>query len=59
MMKILKTLINVEFAIMFMLMMTLKKEIFFISLENIEYLHIEIVISKSNQIIKFLSYSRT
>ena len=58
-MKILKTLINVEFAIMFMLMMTLKKEIFFISLENIEYLHIEIVISKSNQIIKFLSYSRT
>ena len=59
MMKILKTLTNVEFAIMFMLMMTLKKEIFFISLENIEYLHIEIVISKSNQIIKFLSYSRT
>ena len=59
MMKILKTLINVEFAIMFMLMMTLKKEIFFISLENIEYLHIEIVISNSNQIIKFLSYSRT
>ena len=43
MMKILKTLVNVEFVMNFMLMVMLKKEIIVISLENTEILHLVIV----------------
>ena len=43
MMKILKTLVNVEFVMNFMLMVMLKKEIIVISLKNIEILHLVIV----------------
>ena len=44
-MKILRTLLNVEFVIMIILIMMLKQEINVISLENIEVLHIETVVS--------------
>ena len=44
-MKILRTLLNVEFVIMIILIMMLKQEINVISLENIEVLHIETVLS--------------
>ena len=43
-MKILRTLLNVEFVIMIILIMMLKQEINVISLENIEVLHIETVL---------------
>ena len=48
MMKILKTLLKVGFKIMIMLMVMLKYEIIAKSLENIEFLHIKIVISTLN-----------
>ena len=44
-MKILRTLLNDEFVIMIILIMMLKQEINVISLENIEVLHIETVLS--------------
>ena len=44
-MKILRTLLNVEFVIMIILIMMLKQEINVISLENIEVLHIETFVS--------------
>ena len=44
-MKILRTLLNDEFVIMIILIMMLKQEINVISLENIEVLHIETVVS--------------
>ena len=44
-MKILRTLLNVEFVIMIILIMMLKQEIIVISFENIEVLHIETVVS--------------
>ena len=44
-MKILRTPLNVEFVIMIILIMMLKQEINVISLENIEVLHIETVVS--------------
>ena len=44
-MKILRTLLNFEFVIMIILIMMLKQEINVISLENIEVLHIETVVS--------------
>ena len=47
-MKILRTLLNVEFVIMTMLMVILKLENTGILLENMEVLHIEIVVSKLN-----------
>ena len=43
------------FVLTFRLKAKLKWKIIVISLENIEFLHIEIVISMLNQIIKFLS----
>ena len=43
-----ETLLNVEYVIMLMLMMMLKQEIIVTSLENIEDLHTEIVISRLN-----------
>ena len=46
-------------VIMIILILMLKSEILAISPENIEVLHIEIVISMLNQIIKFLLYFRT
>ena len=48
MMKILKTLINVGFVLIFMLRVMLKYEIIVISLENIEALHKEIVMPMLN-----------
>ena len=47
-MKTLKTVITVGLAIVSMLMVMLKYEIIVISLENIETLRIEIVISRLN-----------
>ena len=58
-MKILINLLHAEFVIMSILMLMLKKEVIVISLENIEALYIEIVISKLNEITKFLSYFTT
>ena len=46
--EILKTLGNAGFTIMIMLMVMLKKEIMVTSLENIEDMRIEIVISRLN-----------
>ena len=48
MIKILRTLLNVRTVITLMFMVMLKKEIFVISLENIEILCIEIVITMAN-----------
>ena len=56
-MKVLITLLNVGFVMMIMLMVMLKYEITVISLENIEGLHRETVITKLHEIIKFLLYS--
>ena len=53
-MKIFRTLVNVASVIIIMLMMMLKYEIIVILLENIEALHIEILISMLDEIIKFL-----
>ena len=47
-MRILRILINVAFVAMIMMIMMLKLEIIVISLENIETLHIEIIISILN-----------
>ena len=47
-MKVLKTLPNIGSAIMIIFIMMLKKEIIVILLQNIEVLHIEIVISMLN-----------
>ena len=47
------------FAIANMLMMMFKWEIIAMSLKNIENLHIEIAISRLNQIIKFLLHCTT
>ena len=58
-MKILRTLLNVEFVIMTMLMVISKLENTGILLENMEALHIEILVSKLNQIKKFLSFFST
>ena len=44
-MKLLETLLNVEIVIMIMLIVMLRWQIFAISLETIEVLHIEMVIS--------------
>ena len=45
---ILGTLLNLGFVIITMFMVMLKQEIIVISLENVEALHIEIVISTLN-----------
>ena len=47
-MKILRTLLNAGFVTMIMLKMMFKYEIITLSLEKIEALHIEIVISNLN-----------
>ena len=47
-MKILRTLLNVEFVIMTMLMVISKLENTGILLENMEALHIQILVSKLN-----------
>ena len=47
-MKILRTLLNAGSITMIMLIIMLKKEIIDISLENIEALHLEIVLSILN-----------
>ena len=54
-----KTLLNFGFLIMLMFKVVSKQEIIIISLENIEVLCIEIVISNLNQLIKFVLYSTT
>ena len=46
--KTLTTLLNVGFVIMFILVVMLKQEIIIILLENIEALHIEIIIPRLN-----------
>ena len=51
--------IDGEFAIANILMMMFKWEIIAMSLENIDNLHIEIAISRLNQIIKFLFHCTT
>ena len=56
-MKILKTLINVGFVLIFMLRVMLKYEIIVISLENIEALHKEIVIPMLNYTIYIVFYN--
>ena len=56
---ILKTLLDLESVIMIMLIMMLKQEVILVLLENIQALHIAIVISMLNQITKFLSYFTT
>ena len=55
-MKTLRTLLNVGFVIMTISIMMLKEDIFVISPENIQVLHIDIVISILKQIIKSLSF---
>ena len=57
MMKILKTLINVGFVLIFMLRVMLKYEIIVISLENIEALHKEIVMPMLNYTIYIVFYN--
>ena len=54
-----KTILNFGFLIMLMFKVVSKQEIIIISLENIEVLCIEIVISNLNQLIKFVLYSTT
>ena len=56
-MKILKTLINVGFVLIFMLRVMLKYEIIVISLENIEALHKEIVMPMLNCTIYIVFYN--
>ena len=56
-MKILKTLINVGFVLIFMLRVMLKYEIIVISLENIEALHKEIVMPMLNYTIYIVFYN--
>ena len=57
--KLVMTRDDIGSVIMIILILMLKSEILAISPENIEVLHIEIVISMLNQIIKFLLYFRT
>ena len=56
-MKILKTLMNVGFVLIFMLRVMLKYEIIVISLENIEALHKEIVMPMLNYTIYIVFYN--